>query len=160
MISPRLNFSLIKAKFHGLAPAIKKGAGFRQRRSYLIHSSPAVLGRPRPCWFGKLIPEVSSPHMVSISSLSAELVRFWNGPLLQDSAWTGPAARTLTFTRQISPSRFSRGCDSTGTEGTSGDGSYWDKEDECTGCQVEADFSVCKKLFSRRGGKKRQAKAK
>lgn len=83
MISPRSNFSLIKAKFHELAPAINKGAGFRQRRSNLIHSSPAVLGRPRPCWFGKLIPEVSSAHMVSISSLSAELVRFWKGPLLQ-----------------------------------------------------------------------------
>lgn len=94
--------------------------------------SPYVLGRLRPCWFGKLIPGVSSPHMVSISSLSAELVRFWNGPLLQDSTWTRPGApehsRPLIKFHHLVFLEAS-GCDYTGTEGTSGDWSYWDKED-------------------------------
>lgn len=58
----------------------------------LSDSSPYVLGRLRPCRFGKLIPEVSSAHMVSISSLYAELLRFWNGPVLQDSTCTRPGA--------------------------------------------------------------------
>lgn len=92
MISPRLNFSLIKAKFHQLAPAINKAARVRQRRTDPIRLVSNVLGRLRPCWFGKLIPEVSSPHMVSISSLSAELLGFWSRPLLQDSTWTRPGA--------------------------------------------------------------------
>lgn len=35
--------------------------------------SPCMPGSPRPCWLGKLIPEVSSAHMVSITSFPAEL---------------------------------------------------------------------------------------
>lgn len=102
MISPRLNFSLIKAKFRELAPAINKRARLRQRHTYLIR---LVSKRLRPCWFGKLIPEVSSPHMVSISSLSAELVRFWNGPLLQ--AQPGPDQEP--WNTHVHSSNFPRG---------------------------------------------------
>lgn len=92
MISPRLNFSLIKPKFCELAPAIDKQAHLRQRRADIIRlvSVHAGASASVPAW------KVDSrsfftPHGFNhLCSCGAR--RFWNRPLLQDSTWTRPGA--------------------------------------------------------------------
>lgn len=80
MISPRLNFSLIKAKFCELAPAIDKRANRRQRRADIIRLVSVRAGMSA----SMLVRKVDSRSFFSSHGFnhpfSCRAHRFWNSP--------------------------------------------------------------------------------
>lgn len=93
MISPRLNFSLIKPKFCELAPAIDKQAHLRQRRTDIIRRVSVHAGASASVPARKVDSRsFFTPHGFN-HLFSCGAHRFWNKPLLQDSTWTRPGAR-------------------------------------------------------------------